>query len=152
METLYPGEEAGVVAAVVDIHAPIDRVWDWVADTVRWPDWRVPVKRIEMTAGGALGQGTEGVIFGTGEVHSARFRVVECRAPDVLSYETGSLGQHLLVTCALEQAGGGCRLTSRIEASGLLGALLGVLGAADIRRDLRADADRLKLMCKQYRR
>jgi len=133
----------------IDLGAPIERVWNMVADTPLWPDWRASVRRIETSSKGALEEGAEGVILGRGEMPSVRFRVVEYHPPDVLSYETRSPGQRARITYALEPTDGGCRLTSRIKVSGPLGGLLGMLGSAVIRRDLAADAERLKLTCER---
>ncbi|HET7727619.1 MAG TPA: SRPBCC family protein [Candidatus Limnocylindrales bacterium] len=82
----------GHVRDVVDIHAPIERVWDFIVDYARWPEWQTNLIELRDFGGvpGTVGFTYTAVYKGLGRRLEGRFEVTVSEPPRLLE-EKGHL-------------------------------------------------------------
>lgn len=100
----------------IDINAPADKVFEYVADLTRHPEWAKYPLTIAKTSEGPVGAGStfqsEGKQFGT---HKDSVRIVEYDPPRRVSYEAVGDAGSVRHFFAVEESGGATTLRKGVE-------------------------------------
>lgn len=118
----------GHVRDVVDIHAPIERVWDFVTDYARWPQWQTNLIEIRDFIGvpGQVGFSYVAVYKGLGRRLEGRFEITRSERPRVIE-EKGHLpgvGDATSMTILESTPDGGTSITFSLDYT-MVGGFLG---------------------------
>ena len=134
----------------IDIKAPPHRVWAVLSDVEGWPDWTPSVKRVERLDAGPLAVGGRARVWQP-KLRPAIWQITKVEKGSNFTWATRSPG--LLVTGhhVIEpiKKGSACRVTLRLEFSGLLGPLVAWLTRGLSERYLGLEAAGLKRRSEQ---
>lgn len=123
-----------VVHAAIDVEAPPERVWQFVADPRNLPHWDRHIARVErVPADGLLvGAEYETIVQFMGVHATVPARVEDIRPPRYSRIRLSGILDALVESWVQPLEGGGSRLTHRIDFS-FRGGPLGALGARAVR-------------------
>ena len=135
------------IEQVVEVAAPVERVFALLADLSRAPEWQSSVESVHVDDGGETGVGTRGreVRRFAGRRSEASFEVVAFEPNERLAISSRASAANGTATFTLEPRDGATRVSLDLELQ--LGGPLRFLGGAArgrIERETRADLDRLK--------
>jgi uncharacterized membrane protein len=131
----------------VEIVAEPERIWAVLLDVEHWPEWTESVRTVERLDQGPLEVGSLTRLVQP-RLRPSTWRVTELVAPQSFTWVSSgggvtTVGGHRLTPLAAGRVG----VELSIDQSGPLAPLVGLVGAALIRRYLRFEADGLKRRC-----
>jgi uncharacterized protein YndB with AHSA1/START domain len=139
------------IESTLEITRPPDEVFDYLADTRSFKE--VDAALVEFEPQGKLERGMTGRFLHRRSGLPARstWQVIELDAPRHLSVELRGMGYGLTEEADLESTPSGTRVrfVVRVWPTSLAGRAMVALSRGIIRRDLRARADRLKVVLEQ---
>lgn len=109
-----------------DIAAPLERVWPVLADVTRWHEWTTSITRVEPLGAPALAVGARFRVLQP-KLQPAVFTVTVCDPPRTFRWVMGNAVLGAVADHTLVATPGGCRVTLRLEYTGLLGGLVAAL-------------------------
>ena len=132
---------------VVEIQAPLSRVWTVLLDVERWPQWTTSVTRVKRMEVGPLTLGSRTRIFQP-RLSSAVWKVTSLdQARHSFSWSAHTIGTKIQAVHQVEKFGTGCRVALGLYYSGLLGPLMSRL-LRDLNWDyLKREGTGLKRYC-----
>jgi Polyketide cyclase / dehydrase and lipid transport len=99
----------------IQIQAPASRIFDYVADVRRHPEWAAQRLVVRSQDGNGVSVGTYESTAYLGLPIRGRIRIVSAEPPLRFAYECEDMSGHYLWTMSLRSLGGGVRLTMRVE-------------------------------------
>ena len=108
------------------ISAPPERVWPILADVTHWHEWTTSITRVEPLGDAALAAGARYRVEQP-KLQPAVFTVTVCDPPRTFRWCMGGALVGAIADHTLAPAAGGCRVTLRLEYTGLLGRLVAAL-------------------------
>ena len=131
------------IERVVEIDASPARVWEVLADLVRWPEWTPSVLTVELLDAGPLRTGQRARLHQPG-YRPATWTVTAVAEGVSFVWETRAAGMRTVAGHALEPMAGGTRVTLSIDVSGPTVPLLGWLVMRATRKFVPLEAAGLK--------
>ena len=133
---------------MVQVAAPIDRVWDVMSDAERWHEWTASVRGIKRLDDGPLRPGSRALVRQP-KFPPAMWRVTHVESEDPrqrsFSWESGVPGYRVVAThSVIETAGGMSMVTLSIRSSGPIARLFDRIWLGITRRYLAMEAEGLK--------
>ena len=132
----------------IDIHAPIERVWDVTADIERWPEWTPTVTRATVHGKGPAGVGTLITIYQP-KLLPALWRMTQFEPMRNMELKSGFPGLRVIALHSMAPRGDHTALTLTIRFEGWMGKLLGKRLADLNNRYLALEADGIKRYCEK---
>jgi|RhiMethySRZTD1v2_1073278.scaffolds.fasta_scaffold07242_4 uncharacterized membrane protein len=131
----------------IEIHAPVDVVWQVYADVERWPSWTPSMRSVELVGGGGLAVGAQARIDQP-RLPRVTWTVTELTPGRSWTWEARGPGNRTVAHHELTPVDSAAtRVATSIDQNGPVGALFGRLYAGLTRRYLRMEAERLKATC-----
>jgi uncharacterized protein YndB with AHSA1/START domain len=136
----------GQVRSLVDIAAPVERVWEAFSDPYGWPEWIEGTEAMLSVEGEPLAEGTSyrerSVVMGPWKSES-RWKVVEFQ-PHTRQVHEGHLPGvgRLVLTVGFEPAGEGTRFSMDFRYDTMLGPLGALLDRLVVKRTMQRGFDR----------
>lgn len=124
---------------ITSIAAPVDRVWAVLADVDRWPQWAPTVTEVRALGAPGLRVGAEYRLVQP-KIEPAVWRVAALEEGRSFSWVSTVPGVKTLAYHLVEPAEGGTRLTLRIEMSGGMAWLGGLVAGRVIRSYMEQEA------------
>lgn len=125
------------------IDAAPETVWSILANVEAWPAWTPTVTKSERLDQGAIGIGSRTRILQP-KLRPAVWVITDWRPNEAFTWVSNGAGFKVTAEHVLERVGSGCRLTLHLRFGGLIGAVVGALGANLTRQYLRLEANGLK--------
>lgn len=127
----------------IDIGAPVERVWEVMADVERWPEWTASVSKVELLNVSTLAPGAKARIRQP-RLPTTIWDVTAVSAPTGFTWVAKSPGGRSVADHRIEAAVGGSHVILSIEMSGPVGAVVSRLYGGLTRRYLQMEAEGLK--------
>jgi uncharacterized membrane protein len=127
----------------VQIEAAPERVWAVMSDIERWHEWTVSIRSVRRTNDGPLRIGARARVHQP-KLPPANWVVTSLIEGRGFDWESRAPGVRVVGRHMLEPNAGGARVTLSITYNGIVGDLIGRLGASINRRYLALEADGLK--------
>jgi uncharacterized membrane protein len=128
------------------IQAPIERVWNVLADLEVWPQWTRSIDRIEFLTDPPLRIGSQVRIYQP-RLRPAVWIITEWQPLSRFVWTSSHPGISVTGEHALSPSNGGCMLTLKIHFTGLFGSLVGLLTRKITRQYIEMEATGLKMHC-----
>lgn len=127
----------------VEIKAPVDRVFEVMADTGRWHEWTPSITSIKRLDDGGFAVGSKAVIRQP-KLPPALWTVTAIEPGRSFTWENRALGIRVIALQSAEAIGSGSRVTLSLRYEGLLAKLLARLTRNLTNRYLAMEASGLK--------
>src|SRR6188508_254993 len=123
------------------VHAPPERVWAVLSDVERWPSWTASVQQVSLD--GPLAVGAVAKIRQP-KLPPTAWTVTEVVAGRSFTWESKAPGSHAVGEHEITPTGDGiCEVRLRLEQTGPLGSLVGLVYRGLTRRYVQMEADGL---------
>lgn len=132
----------------IHVEAPADVVWAVTTDVERWPEWTPTVTSVTRLDDGPFGLGSVARIRQPAQPE-AEWTVTEFADGRRFAWETRRRGLRMTGTHELSPEGTGTRSVLRVEARGVVAALLRPLLRLAIRRALSEENRGLRARCEE---
>jgi len=128
----------------VKVQAPVEKVWEVLADVERWPEWTASMTKLEVLGDSPLGVGARVRIKQPG-LPAAVMTVDEWQPGDRFRWSTSNPGVRTVADHELAAQGDGTTaVTLRLRQTGPAAGLLGLMIGRKARRYVQMEADGLK--------
>ncbi|MEJ2060353.1 MAG: SRPBCC family protein [Gammaproteobacteria bacterium] len=125
------------------IHAPVERVWEILADVERWAEWTPSISSIEPLTDLPLTTGSQVRIIQP-KLRPAVWKVTQWEPHSCFAWESAAPGAVVVAEHWLTPVQEGCQLTLKLAFTGMLGGLFGFLSGKVTQRYLNLEANGLK--------
>lgn len=127
----------------IEIHTPVERAWEVMADLRRWPEWTASISHVEPLDAQPAAAGSRFRVRQPG-LPAAVWTVTRWEPPRGFVWESRAPGAHMVAEHWLEANASGCMLTLRLTCGGPVGRLVGSISRGTIERYLGLEAAGLK--------
>ena len=134
------------IEQMVDVNAPVQRVWDVTVDLAAWPSWNPTVETVEVLDAGPMRTGLRARLRQPGN-RPAMWTVTRVVEGEVYEWETRALGMVVTALHRFEPTSNGTHVILSIDVDGPTAPLLGWIVARVSRKFLPMEAAALKRVC-----
>ncbi len=130
----------------IRINAPQERVWAVMCDVTRWHEWTASISRIEICDGAPLRIGSE-VVIKQPRFPPATWNVTSMIPGKSFTWESGGPGVLVSAQHEIVADGDACKVTLRLQFTGLLSGMFAGLTAGINEQYLAMEAKGLQRRC-----
>jgi ketosteroid isomerase-like protein len=136
------------VYVVVDIDAPVHRVFQTLCDVEKWPEWTPTMLSVQRIDRGTFAVGSQARVVQP-KLRPAVWQVSTMNADANFTWTSTLPGLRMEAGHAVESAGAGCRVSLTFAMSGAFSSIAGMMYGRLIAEYVNAEAQGLKRRCEE---